>query len=176
MCSSDLFTNPEKVIDTLRNQDAVLPKVSGIIGMRIFSWVWLAGLTVSLFFVGRQLQKKTEPDAVDAILTKKEPYLLVQEVSDSLKRVKTGTDSGTLDSLAHAVKMLEERLAVESDFGYGKNDVINCENNIAKQIQFLLDTIPYMEKGDLDENINAMNGAIANINFLLRKRMELKKR
>ena len=73
-------------------------------------------------------------------------------------------------------KKLEEKLSVESDFGYGKKSVINCENDIARQIQFLLDTIPCMESGNFDENLNAMNSAIMNINSLLRRRTELKKK
>lgn len=76
----------------------------------------------------------------------------------------------------YAVKKLEEKLSVESDFGYGKSAVINCENNIARQIQFLLDTVPCIENADFEENLKAMDTAVMNINFLLRKRIELKKK
>lgn len=170
-----LFTGPENIINTLRDPNTVLPKVNSIIGMRIFWWVWLAGLISSLFFVGKQLQAKPEPNATNAILTKKEPYLLIQDVTDALKQLKTRRSSHQLDSLMYSVKKLEEKLSVESDFGYGKSAVINCENNIARQIQFLLDTIPCVENGDFEENLKAMNTAVMNINSLLRRRMELKK-
>ncbi|MGN0422613.1 MAG: serine/threonine protein kinase, partial [Lachnospiraceae bacterium] len=73
-----LFTDPQNIIDTLRDPNAVLPQVNSIIGMRIFWWIWLAGLITSLFFVGKQLQAKPEPNAANAILTKKEPYLMIQ--------------------------------------------------------------------------------------------------
>lgn len=89
--------------------------------------------------------------------------------------MKTQRCSPQLDSLIYSVKILEEKLFVESDFGYGKNAVINCENNIAKQLQFLLDAIPCVENGDFEENLKAMNTAVMNINSLLRKRIELKK-
>lgn len=171
-----LFTDPQNVIDTLRDPNAVLPQVNSIIGMRIFWWVWLAGLITSLFFVGKQLQAKPEPNAANAILTKKEPYLMIQDVTDALKQVKARRSSKQLDSLIYAVKKLEEKLSVESDFGYGKSVVINCENNIARQIQFLLNTVPCIENGDFEENIKAMNTAVTNINSLLRRRIELKKR
>ncbi len=171
-----LFTDPENIINTLRDPNAVLPKVNSIIGMRIFWWVWLASLISSLFFVGKQLQAKPEPNATNAILTKKEPYLMIQDVTDALKQLKTRRSSKQLDSLMYSVKKLEEKLSVESDFGYGKSVVINCENNIARQLQFLLDTAPCIENGDFEENLKAMNTAVMNINSLLRKRIELKKK
>ena len=165
-----LFTDPENIINTLRDPNSVLPKVNSIIGMRIFWWVWLASLISSLFFVGKQLQAKPEPNATNAILTKKEPYLMIQDVTDALKQLKTRRSSHQLDSLMYSVKKLEEKLSIESDFGYGKSAVINCENNIARQIQFLLDTVPCVENGDFEENLKAMSTAVMNINSLMRKR------
>lgn len=171
-----IFTDPQNIIDTLRNSNVVLPEAYSIICIRIFWWIWFAGLITSLFFVGKQLHSKPEPNAANAILTKKEPYLMIQEVNDALKQLKIQTNNKQLAPLLSSVKRLEEKLSVESDFGYGKNAVINCENNIAKQIQFLIDTIPIVENDDFEENLKAMNTAIININSLLRKRMELKKR
>lgn len=171
-----LFTDLENIISTLRNPNAVLPQVNSIIGMRIFWWIWSAGLIASLFFVGKQLHAKPEPNAPNAVLTKKEPYLMIQDVMDQLKLVKAQRNSKQLDSLIYAVKKLEERLSVESDFGCGKGAVISCENNIAQQLQFLLDTAPYIENGNFEENLKAMNTAVMNINALLRRRIELKKR
>ena len=136
----------------------------------------MAGLITSLFFVGKQLQAKPEPNAANAILTKKEPYLMIQDVTDALKQLKARRNSKQLDSLIYSVKKLEEKLSVESDFGYGKSSVINCENNIARQIQFLLDTAPCIENGDFEEDLKAMNTAVMNINSLLRRRIELKKK
>ena len=97
-------------------------------------------------------------------------------VTDALKQLKARRNSKQLDSLIYSVKKLEEKLSVESDFGYGKSSVINCENNIARQIQFLLDTAPCIENGDFEENLKAMNTAVMNINSLLRRRIELKKK
>lgn len=171
-----LFTDPQDIINTLRDPNAVLPQVNRIIGMRIFWWVWLAGLIASLFFVGKQLQTKPEPNAVNAILTKKEPYLMIQDVSNTLKQLKARKNSKQLDSFIYAVKKLEEKLSVESDFGYGKSAVINCENTIAQQIQFLVDAAPHVENGDFEENLKAMNTAVMNVNALLRRRIELKKK
>lgn len=170
-----LFTDPQNIIDTLKNPDAVLPQIHSIIGVQIFWWIWLAGFITSLFFVGRQLHAKPQPNATNAILTRKEPYLMIQNVTAALKQVKQRRSGRELDALISAVKRLEEKLSVESDFGYGKATVINCENNIANQLQFLVDSVPSIEVGNLNENISKLNTAVNNINSLLRRRIELKK-
>lgn len=171
-----LFTDRENIISTLRDPNAVLSEVNGIVGMRVFWWIWLTGFISSLFFVGRQLHAKSEPDAANAILTKKEPYLMMQDVMAQLKLLKSRREGRQLDSLIYEVKRLEEKLSVESDFGYGKDAVIHCENNIARQIQFLADTVSGIENGDFEENLKAMNTAVMNIKSLLQRRIELKKK
>lgn len=171
-----MISDPQNIIDTLRDSNVVLPKVYGIIGIKFFWWVWLACLIASLFFVGRQLHAKPEPNAANTILTKREPYLMMQDVYDALKSLKARTNDKRLDMVLYAAKRVKEKLSVESDFGYGKDIVINCENNIAKQLQFLLDIIPVADNGNIEENMKAINTAISNINSLLRKRTELKRR
>ena len=171
-----LFTDPQNIVDTLHDSHIVMAQINSIIGIRIFWWVWLAAFIASLFFVGKQFQTKPAPDAPNAILTKKEPYLMIQDVVDALKQVKKRSSSKQLDSLIYAVKRLEEKLSVESDFGYGNTAVIHCENNIANQLQFLLDTVSCVENGNFEQNLDAMSTAVTNINSLLRKRIELKKR
>lgn len=171
-----LFTDPQNIVDTLHDSHIVMAQINSIIGIRIFWWVWLAAFIASLFFVGKQFQTKPAPDAPNAILTKKEPYLMIQDVMDALKQVKKRSSSKQLDSLIYAVKRLEEKLSVESDFGYGNTAVIHCENNIANQLQFLLDTVSCVENGNFEQNLDAMSTAVTNINSLLRKRTELKKR
>lgn len=171
-----LFTDPQNIIEDLRDPNTVLHQVNSIIGVKIFWWVWLVGLIVSLFFVGKQLQAKPEPNEVNVVLTKKELYLMIEDVTDTLKQLKTHRNSKQLDSLIYAVKKLEEKLSVESDFGYGESAVINCENNIARQIQFLLNTVSCIENGDFEENLKGMNMTVMSINSLLRRRTELKRR
>lgn len=171
-----LFTDSNNIISTLRDPNIVLPQINVIIGMKIFWWVWLIGLIFSLFFMGKQLQSKRDTIALNALLKKKEPYLMVQTVIDTLNQTKAHNHNRQLDALLYSIKKLAEKLSVESDFGYGENNVISCENNIARQIQFLVDTASCLENNNLEENIKAMNTAIININSLLRKRIELKKR
>lgn len=171
-----LFTNPQNILNTLRKPNVVLPKINSIIGMRIFWWIWLASFITSLFFVGKQLQSKAEPNSQNAILIKKEPYLMIQEVTDTLRQIKLQINDKQLDSLIYSVNIIEEKLSVESDFGYGNNAVINCENNIAHQIQYLVDAAKNINSANFELELKDMKTAIANINSLLRRRTELKKR
>lgn len=171
-----LASDPQNIIDTLRDPNAAFSKANYIILIRVFWYVWLAGFIASLFFVGKQFQKKPEPNATNAILVKKEAYLLAQDITEALKLEYQKNKSKDINSLLTSVKRLEEKLSVESDFGYGKNNVINCENNIARQLQYLLDSVPYISTGNMSENIAEMNKAVFNINSLLRKRIELKKK
>ena len=171
-----LVSDPENIIETLRDPNAAFGKANYIIAIRIFWYIWLAGFIASLYFVGRQFQKKPEPNAVDALLVKKEPYLMVQDIAAGLKEVALTNKDVELKKFISSVKRLEERLSIESDFGYGKSSVINCENEIARQLQYILESVPYITSGDMSANIMELNKALTNINSLLRKRTELKKR
>lgn len=164
------------VIGTFILNVPIIPMINGIGSPGIVGLVWVAGLITSLFFAGRQLQAKPKSTASNAILNKKEPYLMMLDVSNTLNQLKSHKSSKHLDAVIYAVKVLEEKLSVESDFGYGSNAVISCENNIARQIQFITDIVLYIENGDLDVSLNAVNVAVMNINSLLRRRTELKKR
>lgn len=171
-----LISDPENIIETLRDPNAAFGKANYIIAIRIFWYIWLSGFIASLYFVGRQFQKKPEPNAVDALLVKKEPYLMAQDIVAALKEVALTNKDVELKKFISSVKRLEERLSVESDFGYGKPSVINCENEIARQLQYILESVPYITSGDMSANIMELNKALTNINSLLRKRTELKKR
>ena len=171
-----IFSDPQNIIEILRDSNAVLPKAYNIICLRIFWWIWLACFVASLFAVGKQLHGGMEQNAVNAVLKNKEPYLMIQEVYELLKQIRLRANNRQLDPLLYAVKRLKEKLSVESDFGYGNDAVIACENNIAKQLRFLVDTVSKVENDDSEESINAMNRAVMNVNSLLQRRMELKRR
>ena len=171
-----LFTDSQNIIDTLRNSNVVLSHVNSIIVLKLFWWVWLASLMISLFFIGKRLQNQSELIVSNAILKKNEPYLMIKKINSALKQIKIHNVSKQLDVLIYRVKQLEERLSVESDFGYGKSEIIYCENDIATQIQKLLKLVSNIEKGRLEENINTMSEIIVNVNFLLDRRTELKRK
>lgn len=175
-CSNDIFAGPENDIDIIQNSDAVFPELDSNIGIRIFWDVWWTGFIASLFFAGKKLHTKPAPDNSNSILKKREPYLMIQGVSEKLKCVNRRRNSKELDALVYAIKCLEEKLSVESDFGYGNSRIINCENNIARQLQFLVVAVLNVENGNFTENVRKLNATVVSINSLLRRRSELKKR
>lgn len=169
-----LFSGPQNILDTLRDAHAVLPTIGAIIGFKIVGWLWLAGFIASLYYLAKTIQNKPKVTATNAILKNKEPYLMIMEVNASMKQLKTRINNKNFHSLLTRLKQLEEKLSVESNFGYGDSSVINCENNIAEQIQFLVDMVSIVEKGNLDQNLSEMEKAVSNVRDLLKRRTELK--
>lgn len=115
------------------------------------------------------------PNTTDTILINREPYLLAQEINSRLRLLKTSLSSKKIDALIYTAKCLEERFSIESDFGYGDRDIINCENEIAEKLQCILDIILHIGEKELYQNIKILDEAIAEVNFLLNRRKELKK-
>lgn len=171
-----LVSDPQNIIYTLQDPDFAIGKTNYLIAIKAFWYVWTAGFIASLYFVGRQLQKKPEQNALNAILVKKEPYLLAQDIVAEIKKVELGKDNKEFKQFGESVKRLEERLSVESDFGIGKPSVIKCENEIAKQLQYILENVPNITSGDVYANTNELSKAVTNINSLMRKRIELKRK
>ncbi|MCI8308413.1 MAG: serine/threonine-protein kinase [Lachnospiraceae bacterium] len=171
-----LGTDLQSIVDTLRDSDTVMAKVHGMVGMRIFWYIWIIAFVTSLFFVGRQLQKRKEPYAANALLQKKEPYYLVQDIMTELGKTGQRVHNKELDAFIYQIRRLEGKLRAESDFGYGNKTVIQCENNIAKQLQYLYESVPGLNEENLSDCLTALKEAVLNIEALLRRRMELKKR
>lgn len=171
-----LFADPQNIIDTLQNPYAALSKTYMITEIRVFWYIWLVGFTASLFFVGRQLNRKPAPTAANAILVKREPYLLVCDVQESLKAAQAHVSCDEFTSLLYAVKCLVEKLSIESDFGCGNAGVTTCENSIAKQLQVLSELANHVDQSGMAEIVEKMQFTVQSINFLLRRRSELKKK
>lgn len=168
-----LFSDPQNIIDTLRDPNTAFSRWNVIVGIRIFWWVWLAGFITSLFFVGKQLHAKPEANAPNAVFRGKEAYLAMLDVQDGLKQLKSHHQNKQLDALLYLVRTLEEKLSIEQDFGCGNEATTRCENNIAKQIEYLLDTLSTIEEQNLEECLNAMRIAAEHITALLYKRTTL---
>lgn len=171
-----LYSDYQNIIDIIGEQNATDAMKNYFLIIKAFWYLWFAAFITALFFVGRHFQKKPEPDAKNAILVKKEAYLLVQDITAALKIESQKSKGRDLNLLMDSVKRLEEKLFVESDFGYGKEAVINCENNIARQLEYLLDSVPHISSGNMEENIAELSKVVINVNSLLRKRTELKRR
>lgn len=165
------------LVNAIKNGDLIKVFVTNSqipISVKVFCSLWLFSFIISLFLVGRQLQAK--PKFVkDAVFTKKEPYFLMRDISRCLEKIEMRRKSDELDTLIYAVKSLEEKLFVESDFGYGNEEVIKCENEIAKQLSFLFDAMQNLETGNFSNNISTVSRVVLDINFLLKYRTDLKR-
>jgi hypothetical protein len=189
--TSEAFVSTEGSVDVLKTaNEAVTRKLiyaapfalialgTGFLIMAIvLATGWLAVFTAVcyvaaipfLWIIGKKLQQKAAPDSANAVFVKREPYYVAQEIVGTLNTVQPR--SAEIEALTRTAKTLEDKLAVESDFGIGSTVVIDTENNIAKQLQFL-----QKSASSASENIASMNTSLTNINTLLIRRRELKKR
>lgn len=142
----------------------------------IFWFGWIVIFIASLFFLGKQLQNKPVSHSVNAILVGQEPYILAMDISSLLKEICMENKSRELNLLKDKFKRIEERMAVESHFGSGTEQVIKCENDIACQLQYLSESVPNVLYGDMERNISELNKSMENIESLLSKRTVLKRK
>lgn len=167
-CIYWLLIDPQNIMAIICRPNVALP-------VKVFWFIWLISFVVSLICLCRRLHVKKQPNAVDAIFINREPYLMIQNVRSDLMQIKHQQDSKELNALIYAVKCLEEKLAIESDFGYGDDRVIDCENDIARQIHILVNATSNMKDYNF-QDIDTLKSIVLKINFLLRRRRTLKRR
>ncbi len=166
-----LFADPQSIIDDISNFNNVNLDAKEIMLICIFEYILLLLLfIISLFFVGKRLH--TEPKSNT---TRKELYIITQDIIKSLKAQKTSIETKKLNDLIDDVKQLEEKLSIESDFGHGNGIVIDCEHEIRRRVELIFKLSTSMEDKTYIENINMINTEVLSINKLLCKRTELKK-
>ena len=163
------------VIDMISNLNSVIPRTNDMVIIKFFWYIWMLSFIASLFFVGKRLHTKPVPNATNSVFINKTPYYIIQNISNILKKVNRERHTNELDDLIYDVKCLEEKLSVESDFGYGGIDAINCENEIAGKLQFLFNIVSNIEEGDFTENVCKLSDAVEDVEFLLKRRNEIKK-
>lgn len=165
-----LFTDPQSIINTISNFDNVKLDTKEIIFIRIFEYALLLLFIASLFFVGKRLNAAPKSNGIRKYL-----YLMIQDVINILNIKKTSIKTKELNILIADIKQLEERLSIDSDFGCGNDIVINCENDIAKHIESILNLASNIEDKNHKINIDLIGIEVLTINELLSKRAELKK-
>lgn len=168
-----LMADSKKIIGMLSKGNVSLPQMRGIFMLEIFWWIWSALFVTSLFFVGKRLQNPEEKFVDNAALIKNEPYIAVQNVLDVLRQYPT-TDK--LEEVINSVKKLADRLAIESSFGQGDSNIIDCEKNIATLLNSLSNFAENFQVGDSAENAEKIMEVVKNVNSLLSLRTNLEKR
>lgn len=165
-----LFADQQSIIDDISNFNNVNLDTEEIMLIRIFEYILLLLFITSLFFAGKRLHTIPKSNT-----TRKDLYLMTQKIVNILKNKKTSIKNKELNSLIDDVNQLEERLSVESDFGYGNEIVIDCENDIKNHIEIVLNLATNIEDESYKENIKLISTEILTINDLLYKRTEFKK-
>lgn len=165
-----LFADPQNIIDGISDFNNANLDTGEIILIRIFEYILLLLFITSLFFAGKKLHTIPKSNT-----TRKDLYLMTQKIVNILRNKKTSIETKKLNNLIDDVKQLEERLFVESDFGYGNEIVIDCENDIKNHIEIILNLAKNIEDESYKENIKLISTEIFTINELLYKRTEFKK-
>ena len=159
----DTISDPNKVGTAL---------VTGIIFLAV-NWILFAGLIATLFWLGFRLHFDKAPIREDAKLACKDPSIKAMSLREEIASI-SGQDVSAAKAAVHSIY---ERLKNESDFGSGKDAVINCENEIADCLDAIEAAIPAL--GNADTNAEATATIETNCKKIMGKlkiRVELKKR
>ena len=143
---------------------------------RLFWNIWIIAFALSLFTMGKYFNDSKKNVNKDAILKDKDPYIKAQYIYQKLKETKKENNLKELDQIIYRIKIIEEQLSVESDFGYGDSELILCENEISKNLNQLMHMAGNIHGSVLHEDITMMYKAISEINVQLRKRQELERK
>lgn len=166
-----LLSGPDNIVATMRDVDTLMGRLQRIMLMRAFWVLWFAGFSVSVFMLGRHIQNKKEKYSEYAVIRGKEAYHKAQTV---IIRNHNKLHTKECLKLNKRLNALVERLNYESDFGYGALSIIDCENQINQKINNLSECLTDYEP-DLD-NQQSIEAVLNEINILLDRRAEMKKR
>lgn len=150
--------------------------VEGITIALIFlalNWTLFAGLIATLFWLGFRLHFDKAPIREDAKLTCKDPSIKAMSLREEIAAIS----SQDVSAAKAAVHSVYERLKNESDFGSGKDAVINCENEIAACLDAIEAAIPALSSAETNAEATAtIETNCTKIMGKLKVRIELKKR
>ena len=168
-----MFSNPDKIVDALKDPDTILGPVYFVIFFKVLGWILLAAFIASLFYIGYNLQNRKPKVSIDARLVGKEAYTMSMELLEQIKAVP----DQDVTRAKKAVYSVCERLKNESDFGSGSPATIDCENEIATCLKNIESSIAGLYRGttveDTTKYIEMMSQKILG---KLKVRIELKKK
>ena len=107
-------------------------------GERLFWYVWIFTMAILVTIIEHELQNNKSKINKKAILKNEAPYLKIFYIYEKSKTKKSNNSSSKKwRELLYRIKMIEEQLSVEKDFGYGDDKLTDCEN----EISYLLDNL-----------------------------------
>jgi uncharacterized membrane protein YfbV (UPF0208 family) len=129
----------------------------------------------SLFFVGKHLQERRPDVNPVSILKGKQAYFIILEIASILETLNRKEENTELKHTKEKVKRLEERLKMETEFGYGNRSVIHLENDISTHLIEMKKLVSNLEAGR-EVSISELENSALKVNELLQRRVELKRR
>lgn len=137
------------------------------------NWILFAGLIATLFWLGFRLHFDKAPIREDAKLACKDPSIKAMSLREEIAAI-SGQDVTAAKAAVHSIY---ERLKNESDFGSGKDAVINCENEIADCLDAIEAAIPALSSAETNAEATAtIEANCRKVMGKLKIRVELKKR
>lgn len=168
-----VIADPNAIVDAIKDSDNALKPIHKIILLRVYTWLTVAGLITSLFFIGRSIQNKRPKQNDRAMLHGKEPYTITLGL---LEEIKTIGNSNT-EKARKAVYSLAEKLKNESAFGEGFDTITDCENEIAANLTAMQELIDGLrEENTIAEATRQIEILSQKCLAKLKIRTELKKR
>ena len=170
---SDFWELVREIESTITNVELVWKAFVKAIIFLAVNWILFAGLIVTLFWLGFRLHFDKAPIREDAKLTCKDPSIKAMSLREEIAAIS----SQDVSAAKAAVHSVYERLKNESDFGSGKDAVINCENEIAACLDAIEAAIPALSSAETNAEAKAtIETNCTKIMGKLKVRMELKKR
>ncbi len=139
----------------------------------VINWTLFAGLIATLFWLGFRLHFDKAPIREDAKLACKDPSIKAMSLREEIAAI-SGQDVTAAKAAVHSIY---ERLKNESDFGSGKDAVINCENEIADCLDAIEAAIPALSSAETNAEATAtIEANCRKVMGKLKIRVELKKK
>ncbi len=137
------------------------------------NWLLFAGLIATLFWLGYRLHFDKPPVSENAKLVDQDPAMKAMGLREEIAAIS----AQDVTAAKNAVHAIYERLKNESDFGSGKDAVINCENEIAACLDAIEAAIPALSSAETNAEATAtIETNCTKIMGKLKVRLELKKR
>lgn len=136
---------------------------------RIFWLLWYIAIALIVFSIGYQIQNAKAKLNKNAVIKNREAYLKIHLVYNRLKQAKA-IDGTNFDLLLYRLKVIDEELSVETNFGYGDEELTLCENSINQLLDRLLDYTEKIDETDFQIDINQIFKIVSQIEEALEQR------
>lgn len=168
-----LWNGPTNLLDVAHDTDMIMSYVYRIIFTRVFWFVWLIGFVMSLYLLGHHLHNKKDDISRNGLLHGNQAVSMFKSISDKYTMILQEDEN---KNLSKKMKILSERFSYESEFGYGNDEIISCENLIKCQLDILDEYVDdlYIES-TAEKQMNILC-VLNDIDVLLSRRADMKKR